>query len=131
MTITNKNEFIGQRIKEYRNKKKWFQQELADRVGMTKGAISTYEKGRVAAPIAKLQAIANVLEVNLNDLLPIDDHEKVDSITEQIQEAKSKLTSDQLAFLELLIAKTNSLSFEERNNFLKNIQFAVEFFDKE
>lgn len=130
MTITNKNEFIGNRIKEYRNKKKWFQQELADRVGMTKGAISTYEKGRVAAPIAKLQAIANVLEVTLNDLLPIEEHEQVDSIDEHIKEAKAKLSSDQLAFLELLIAKTYTLPLEERNNFLKNVKFAVQFFDE-
>lgn len=131
MTITNKNEFIGRKIKEYRNKKKWFQQDLADRVGMKKAAISTYEKGRVEAPMSKLQAIANALEVNLSDLLPVNENEKVDSITEEIQEAKSKLSSDQLAFLELLIAKTNSLSHEERDNFLKNIKFAVEFFDKE
>jgi len=131
MTITNKNEFIGNKIKEYRNKKKWTQEELGDRVKLKKAAISTYEKGRVSAPIAKLQAIANVLEVNLNDLLPIEENEKVDAITEQIHEAKSKLPSDQLAFLELLLAKTNSLDGEKRERFLKNIQFAVKFFDEQ
>lgn len=127
MTI-NKNEFIGKRIKEYRLKRKWTQQDLADRIGMKKNTVSAYEIGRVEIPHSKLQLVANAFEITTTDLLP---EEKVDSITKELQEAKSKLSSDQLAFLELLIAKTNSLSLEERDNFLKNIKFAVKFFDEE
>lgn len=131
MTITNKNEFIGKRIKEYRTKKKWFQQDLADRVGMTKGAISVYELGRVAAPIAKLQAIADVLEVKLTDLIPPEESVGQDSIDEYIKEAKAKLKSDELAFLELVLAKMNALDVDDRETFLKNIKFAVKFFDEQ
>ena len=131
MTITNKNEFIGNKIKEYRNKKKWTQEELADRLKMKKAAISTYEKGRVEAPISKLQAIADVLEVKLIDLLPPSESVDQDSIDEHIREAKAKLSSSELAFLELLITETTSLDLEKRKVFLKNLRFAMEFTNKE
>jgi len=131
MTITNKNLFIGQRIKEYRMKKKWTQEELGNRVSMKKAAISTYEVGRVEIPRSKLEAIARVLEIKMTDLLPVEDVVSQDSINEHINEAKAKLNSDQLAFLELLLAKMNSLDEEGRENFLKNVKFAVEFFNKQ
>ena len=127
MTIS-KNEFTGKRIKEYRTKRKWTQQDLADRVNMKKNTISAWEIGRVEIPHSKLQLVANAFEIKTTDLLPME--EETDDLTQHIQEAKSKLNSDELAFLELLIAKTNSLNTDDRETFLKNVRFAVEFFDK-
>lgn len=131
MTITNKNEFIGSRIKEYRKKNNWTQQDLAERTAMKKNTISIYELGRVEVPRSKLSIIAQKLDVKMTDLLPAEETVSQDSIDEHIRQAKAKLTSDQLSFLELLIAKTYTLPPEERQNFLKNVKFATEFFDKE
>ena len=130
MTIS-KNEFIGKRIKEYRLKRKWTQQDLADRIKMKKNTISAYEIGRVEIPHSKLQAIAQAFEIKTADLIPLEESAEQDAIDAHIQEAKAKLSSSELAFLELLIAETNSLEAEEREVFLKNIRFAVEFFNKQ
>lgn len=130
MTI-NKKEFIGTRIKEYRSKMKWTQQDLADRVKMKKNTISAYELGRVEIPHSKLQLVANAFEVKMTDLLPPEESVDQDSIDEHIREAKAKLNSSELAFLELLIAETTSLESEQREVFLKNLRFAVEFTNKQ
>lgn len=129
MTI-NKNEFIGKRIKEYRLKRKWTQQDLADRIGMKKNTVSAYEIGRVEIPHSKLQLVANAFEIKTTDLLPLEEPVAQDSIDEHISEAKAKLSSSELSFLELLIAETNSLNVDEREVFLKNLRFALEFTNK-
>lgn len=129
MTI-NKNEFIGKRIKEYRTKMKWTQQDLADRVNMKKNTISAYELGRVEIPHSKLQLVANAFEIKTAELLPLEEPTAQDSIDTHISEAKAKLSSSELSFLELLIAETNSLDVDDREVFLKNLRFALEFTNK-
>jgi transcriptional regulator with XRE-family HTH domain len=125
------NEFIGNKIKSYRKKKKLTQIELAEKLGVADTTISAYERGFVEIPRSKLIDVAKALDVNHTNLLPIEEGETKDAINEHIQEAKAKLPSDQLAFLELLLAKTNSLDGKERERFLKNVKFAVKFFDEE
>ena len=130
MTVTNKNEFIGSRIKEYRTKNKWTQQDLAERTGMKKNTISIYELGRVEVPRSKLSIIAQKLDVKMTDLLPDEETVSQDSIDTHIREAKAKLSSSELSFLELLITEATSLNSEEREVFLKNLRFALEFTNK-
>jgi transcriptional regulator with XRE-family HTH domain len=129
MDYKEENVFTGNKIKSYRLKNKWTQGDLASRLKLRNNTISAYERGQISIPHAKLLEVARVLDVKTTDLLPIEEA-KVDELTEHIHDAKSKLTSEQLGFLELLIAKTNSLEGERREAFLKNLEFAVKFFDQ-
>lgn len=130
LKFKSENVFTGNKIKSYRLKRKWMQSDLAERIGVKGNTISAYERGAVEIPHSKLKAVAEALEVRTSDLLPIEDSENNDTISEYIQEVKSKYTTDQLNFLEQLIEKSLSLNESEREDFLKNIKFAVEFFNK-
>ncbi len=63
----NRN-YIGENIKIYRERKKYTQRELADRIGKTWEMISRYERGE-SSPLKQLDKIANALNVELRDLL--------------------------------------------------------------
>jgi len=120
---------VGSKIKSYRKKRKWTQEDLANRIGVKGNTISSYEAGKIEIPYSKLQTIAYVFEVQTNDLLPVE--EKQDDITGYIQEAKSKLDTDQFNLFEQLLKKSLSLSESERENFFKNVRFAIKFFDED
>lgn len=59
-------------LKEYRTQRGFSQTQLAERVGVTRQAISQWEKGNTIPSIEKLQALSSVLEVPM-DLLAGDD----------------------------------------------------------
>ena len=62
------NKEIGENIKIYRNKRRFTQQELADKVGVTWEMISRYERG-VSSPLQKIDSLSNALSVKTKDLL--------------------------------------------------------------
>lgn len=130
MEYKNENVFVGNKIKSYRNKLKWTQEELARRLNVKNNTVSAYERGQISIPHAKLVEIAKVFEISYLDLLPIEGTDTNDTISEYIQEAKSQLDEDQLEFLEELISQTLSLNEEERKNFLKNIKVAVKVYNE-
>lgn len=54
MDISEVNSYIGERIKNLRNRNGLTQQELADRTELTKGFISQLERGQVSASVVTL-----------------------------------------------------------------------------
>ena len=60
--------YIGENIKIYRERKRMTQRELADRIGKTWEMVSRYERG-YSSPMKQLNALAKVLEVDVADLL--------------------------------------------------------------
>ena len=71
----NKDEllkFIGNKIKEFRKKKKLNQSDLAEKIGVTNTSISEYERGNVNLDADTLFQIADILD-DLND----DEREKI------------------------------------------------------
>ncbi len=54
MDTTEVNSYIGERIKNLRNRNGLTQQELADRTELTKGFISQLERGQVSASVVTL-----------------------------------------------------------------------------
>lgn len=62
------NREIGENIKIYRNKRKFTQQELAEKVGVTWEMISRYERG-ISSPLQKIDNISEALSVKTRDLL--------------------------------------------------------------
>lgn len=66
----NLSQYIGNRIKLYRVKKKMTQEELANRLGTKKATISNYETGYRSPQQDMLFDLARVLEISVNDLFP-------------------------------------------------------------
>lgn len=75
MTGLNKYEkkLIGQKIKIIRKRKGLLQEDLANLIGLKVGTISKYEQGDRTPGINQLIDIAEALECNVNDLLPVND----------------------------------------------------------
>lgn len=60
---------VGKNIKKCRKEKNLTQDELAERLFCTRQTISNYENGKSEPNIALLVELANVLEVDVNDLI--------------------------------------------------------------
>lgn len=71
---------IGQNIKMYRKAKGLTQGQLAEKVGVSKYAIFSYEKDRMEPGSANLKKLADVLGVTTNDLLSVEEDSKMRSI---------------------------------------------------
>jgi putative transcriptional regulator len=61
---------MGQRVRAIREGKGWSQKELADRIGMTRTAITNLECGRQKLPLDRLYKIADVFDVSIFKLIP-------------------------------------------------------------
>lgn len=60
---------IGKRIRENRLKKKLSQADLAEIIGVSTPHISNVERGKTKVSLPKLIAIANALDISLDDLV--------------------------------------------------------------
>jgi transcriptional regulator with XRE-family HTH domain len=63
---------IGRRIRELRHGQNLTLNDLADRVGLTKGQVSRIENGKVSSPVGTLVQIAKGLGVTLGELFTPD-----------------------------------------------------------
>ncbi|MEM8583967.1 MAG: helix-turn-helix transcriptional regulator [Bacteroidota bacterium] len=64
--------FIASNIKLLRKRAGWSQQELAERVGLNRSNITSYEIGTAEPKVCKLLSISKLLGVTLRDLTRID-----------------------------------------------------------
>lgn len=64
------SKYVGQQIKYYRKLNKMTQKELGLRIGKKHNTISSYENGTNEPEQDALFAIANALDVSINDLFP-------------------------------------------------------------
>lgn len=60
---------IGERIRAFREIKRWKQKNLAEATGILAACISLYESGKAIPGTFNLIAIADALEVSLDDLV--------------------------------------------------------------
>ena len=63
-------------IKEYRQKKKWTQKELAEKLNLALPTIKRYEGGSLAVPKNKIVKLFEILDMQLDDLRDIFPNEK-------------------------------------------------------
>lgn len=63
-------------IKEYRQKKKWTQKELAEKLNVALPTIKRYEGGSLAVPKNKIVKLFEILDMQLDDLRDIFPNEK-------------------------------------------------------
>lgn len=60
---------IGNRIAELREQKGWTQEELSTLIGISRGALSHYEKSRRKPDFETLTQLADILEVSIDYLI--------------------------------------------------------------
>lgn len=65
-------ELLGQNIKKYRNKIGMSQEVLAGFVGLSREYILRIEKGQKFVSLKKLFEIADILKVNIKDLMDFE-----------------------------------------------------------
>lgn len=66
--LNMKDNYIGENIRLYRERRNLTQQQLADKVGVSWEMISRYERS-TSSPIAKIKKIADALDVTKSQLL--------------------------------------------------------------
>lgn len=130
--VLSVSNFFGKNLKYLREQKGMEQLELAKLLGRkSSSSVSEWEKGTYTPKSGVLSDIAKIFNVSLSDLVERDIRfGNNETLNEYIQEATNELTEDQLEFFQKVLAKTLSLSQSERADFLENIRFAVEFFNK-
>ena len=75
----NLSQYIGKRIRKYRKDMKLTQDELAKKLNTSKGTISNYETGYRSPRQDDLFLLAEVLKINIDDLFPPREDNKIDT----------------------------------------------------
>ncbi len=84
-------EKIGKFIAEKRKEKGWTQEQLANQLGITKNAVSKWERGLGLMDMSLLKPLSELLNVSVNELLSGESIEKED-IEKKSEENIIKLT---------------------------------------
>ncbi|QMV46304.1 helix-turn-helix transcriptional regulator [Wolbachia pipientis] len=88
---------VGQRIKEWRLRRGYTQEDLASKVGIINQRIYEYEQGRAAVSLEMLNEIAKVLLINITDLLPeTRENENSEAELSRLIEEYKKIKSQEL-----------------------------------
>lgn len=117
--------YVGKKIKFYREQRKMSQKSLATLINKRDNTISNYEKGISSPSRDALFAIANALDISVDDLFP--PKEKSISLNDTLKE-NDNITLENLEFLKNLTAYFESLPPTDQDNLLGRIEVAVELF---
>jgi len=90
---------LGLRIKEFRDKKKFTQDKLAELVGIDPKHLSRIENGRNYPSIETLEKLANNLEVTFEDLFQFKHFEKREDLINQVCDKVKILSDEKLKFI--------------------------------
>lgn len=123
------NEYVGKRIKEERQKKKLKQNELAKKIGIQNSTLSQYENGKSEPNQEMLFKIAEALEINVSDLIPVNYRIEDNDLEKALKMARGFDLED-ISLLKDLMEKALSLKGVEREKFFDNIKFAIEYYDR-
>ncbi|MGB3546703.1 MAG: helix-turn-helix transcriptional regulator [Saprospiraceae bacterium] len=88
--------FLAKNLRRLRKEQEWSQSELAERVGLNRGNIASYESGTAEPKICNLLRISNLFEVSTHDLTRLDLTDADNRILAQgnYQAADGRLTVD-------------------------------------
>lgn len=118
--------YIGNKIKEFRLKKRMSQDQLAEELNTTRQTVSRYEKGDRQANQDILFKLSDVFSVSINDFFP--PKENTSSELERALNKTEGMSAKDIEFLNQLIEKTLSLTGDEREKFLESIRFTVDYY---
>lgn len=84
---------ISERIKSLREKKRYSQYDLADKLGISQSAYLQIEKGKTELSVARLMQLAETLDVSPVDLLGIDFNKESEEDQLRIKQLEDQLES--------------------------------------
>lgn len=115
--------YIAQNIRLLRKRMGLSQQDLAERVGLNRGNIASYESGTAEPKICKLLRISKLFEINTHDLTRYDLSEagRLERAMQSFQETESKdrermdLLLKRIAEIEIVMESVKNLyTFREK-----------------
>jgi len=93
---------VGRLVRAFRRKRKLSQEALAQRVGHTRTSITNIEAGRQRIPLDLVYKFANVLEIEVRELIPVS----VASLPPEVEKKVPKQYDDaQLRALKLIVPR--------------------------
>ena len=87
-----KKEQVGLMIKTMRLSRNLTQKQLADKLGQTQSSITMYETGRREPDFETLEALADIFNVSMSDLVPQEDNGP--SITIHVKNQRTKVLAE-------------------------------------
>ncbi len=87
---------IGQRIREFRKARGWTQEKLAELSGIEPSNISHIERGATKLSLPTLVAVANALEVSLDEIVYASLRKSGHIINDMLAELTEDLTEKEL-----------------------------------
>jgi len=101
---------VHDKIRTMRELRHWSQEEMAARLSMSTNGYAKLERGETRLNIPKLEQIARVLDVDLNDLMAISERSVICLISENSQHSSNYYATSQQA----LTAEINRLQQQLR-----------------
>lgn len=90
------NELLGSRIKALRGAKHFTQEEMADKIGISRQKYARIEKGTNNITLESLTQIANALDVKVGDITRVLDETPIVAYRVGFENASSKKIFDML-----------------------------------
>jgi transcriptional regulator with XRE-family HTH domain len=97
---------LGQKITKIRKEKKLSQSDIAQAVGVSRDAISKYERGYIVPSVENAKKMADVLGVSLDYLVSEDDVQEVidNSMIQRVREIQKLSENDQNTIVNVIDA---------------------------
>lgn len=124
----NLSKFVGNKIREYRKKKKMTQKQLGDLIGVKHNTVSDYENGKISPEQDSLFALSKALEVSVDDFFPAHDGDKL--LDRVVGLSDDNLNLEDLEFLQKIMNKAKNLDDDSRTRLFDNLRLAVDIFEK-
>lgn len=121
--------YVGNKIREIREKRGFTMDELADRLGTTKQTVSRYELGDRQANQDILFKLSDIFNVSIDFFFP-----PKENTTNELERALKMTTrnfkAEEIELLNSLIEKSLSMDEQEREKFFESIRFILEYHNK-
>jgi len=97
---------LGQKISKIRKEKKLSQSDIAQAVGVSRDAISKYERGDIVPTVENTKKMADVLSVSLDYLVSENDVQEVidNSMIQRVREIQRLSENDQNTIVNVIDA---------------------------
>ena len=90
---------IQEIIRQLREKNDWSQEDMAERVGLSKNGYAKIERGETNLNLERLEQIANLFDLSVIDLIEMSDKSVVCMITDSINNSNNHYNgSETMAF---------------------------------
>ena len=124
----NAKKIVQANIKRLVKSRGMTQKDIADRSDIPTTTIRSYFSQTLLPTPGNTEKLSRLFNVTKEQ---IDPRFNSDTFTQfDISAAKEQLNDNQSEFLEKMLEKALSLSESEREDFFKNVRFAIEIFDK-